>query len=120
MSRILIVEDEPRLAQFIEKGLNKQGFITLVATNGEDALSLTQTEQFDLILLDLGLPIMDGWTFLQHLRNEGNQIPVMIMTALDQREVEDKGESYNIKKYISKPFRFQDLVENVNISLSFN
>ncbi|MGK7885704.1 MAG: response regulator transcription factor [Crocosphaera sp.] len=118
MSYILIVEDEPRLAQFIEKGLKKQGFTTLIATNGQDALCLTQKKQFDLVLLDLGLPIMDGWTFLQHLRNDGNQIPVIIMTALDQIEVKNKGKRYNIKKYISKPFRFQDLVEKVNVSLS--
>ena len=74
MTYILIVEDEPRLAQFIEKGLKKQGFTTLIATNGQDALCLTQNEKFDLVLLDLGLPVMDGWTFLQHLRNQRRKI----------------------------------------------
>ena len=117
MCRILIVEDEPRLAQFIEKGLKKQGFATFIANNGQKALSLTQNEQFDLILLDLGLPVMDGWTFLAILRNKGNQIPVVIMTAWDQEETRSKGQGFNVKKYIEKPFRFQDLLEQVNLSL---
>lgn len=120
MSRILIVEDEPRLAQFIEKGLKKQGFVTFIANNGQKALSITQNEQFDLILLDLGLPIIDGWTFLETLRNKGNQIPVLIMTAWDQAETRNKGKAFNVKKYIDKPFHFQDLLEQVNLSLYLN
>ncbi len=120
MNRILIVEDEPRLAQFIEKGLKKQGFVTFIASNGQKALSITQNKQFDLILLDLGLPIMDGWTFLETLRNQENQIPVLIMTAWDKVETRSKGKAFDVKKYIDKPFRFQDLLEQVNLSLSPN
>ena len=61
MSQILIVEDEARLAAFVKKGLGKSGFDTLVATDGERAIELAQTSQPDLLLLDLGLPIKDGW-----------------------------------------------------------
>ncbi|MDJ0578807.1 response regulator [Crocosphaera sp.] len=118
MCHILIVEDEPRLAQFIEKGLKKQGFVTFIANNGQKALSMTQNKEFDLILLDLGLPVIDGWTFLEILRNKGNQIPVLIMTAWDQEETRSKGQAFNVKKYIEKPFRFRDLLEQVNLSLS--
>lgn len=113
MSRILIVEDEPRLASFMEKGLQKQGFNTLVATDGEQALLMTQKHDFDLLLLDLGLPIIDGWTVLQKLRNQENNVPVIIVTALDEQEFKTKKQQYNVAEYLSKPFRFQDLLQQV-------
>ncbi|ACK67488.1 response regulator receiver protein [Rippkaea orientalis PCC 8801] len=113
MSLILIVEDEPRLAAFMEKGLQKQGFKTLVASDGEQALSITQTENFDLLLLDLGLPVMDGWSVLQQLRSQGNRIPVIVVSAVDEKELRTKGKQYNVTEYITKPFRFQDLLRQV-------
>ena len=117
MCRILIVEDEDRLAAFIEKGLQKQGFRTSIATDGQKALLMTQDQQFDLLLLDLGLPVMNGWTVLKELRSQRNPIPVIIMTAWDQRETKSKGQRYKVNGYISKPFRFQDLLRQVNIYL---
>jgi DNA-binding response OmpR family regulator len=118
MSLILIVEDEPRLAAFIEKGLRKQGFTTLVATDGEQALLMIQSQNFDLLLLDLGLPIMDGWAVLQQLRSQGNQVPVIVVTAVDERELRTKGKQYNVTEYVIKPFRFQDLLGQVYEYLS--
>lgn len=113
MCHILIVEDEPRLAAFIEKGLQNKGFKTSVATDGQQALFMTQNEAFDLLLLDLGLPVLDGWTVIERLRNQGNSIPVIVVTARDHRESRNKGQRFNIKEYISKPFRFQDLLKQV-------
>ncbi|MEM8778957.1 MAG: response regulator [Cyanobacteria bacterium P01_G01_bin.49] len=113
MCHILIVEDEPRLAAFIEKGLQNKGFKTSVATDGQQALFMAQNETFDLLLLDLGLPIMDGWTVIERLRNQGNQVPVIVVTARDPRESRNIGQRFNIEGYISKPFRFQDLLKQV-------
>lgn len=113
MCHILIVEDEPRLAAFIEKGLQKKGFQTSVATDGQQALLMTQNKSFDLLLLDLGLPVLDGWTVMERLRNQGNSVPVIVVTARDHRESRNIGRKFNIKEYISKPFRFQDLLAQV-------
>ncbi len=118
MNRILIVEDESRLAAFVEKGLRKNGFSTAIAADGEQALLMAQSDEFDLLLLDLGLPIKDGWTVLEELRSQGQQIPVIIVTAHDQFQdrIADKQEGAN--GYVTKPFRFQDLLAQVHSKLN--
>jgi len=118
MSRILIVEDEKRIAAFMEKGLQKHGFSTAIATDGEQGLSMAQSDEFDLLLLDLGLPIIDGWTVLKRLRNQGKQVPVIIISARD--DLKDKGAELEISSdsYLSKPFSFQDLLSKVRCHLS--
>lgn len=112
MSSILIAEDESRIASFIEKGLRKNGFNTAIATNGEEALSMMQSNNFDLLLLDLGLPVKDGWTVLQELRNQGNQIPIIVVSAYN-----NVGKDSGMTDYVSKPFRFRDLLEIVQLHL---
>jgi two-component system copper resistance phosphate regulon response regulator CusR len=114
MSCILIVEDESRIAAFLEKGLQKNGFHTAIATDGEQALEMAQIQDFDLLLLDLGLPIKDGWTVLKELRSQGKLMPVIVVTARD--DIDPK--SYPIQDYIIKPFRFQNLLEKINLSLN--
>jgi two-component system, OmpR family, copper resistance phosphate regulon response regulator CusR len=112
MSSILIAEDELRIAAFMQKGLQKNGFKTAIASNGEEALLMAQSDEFDLLLLDLGLPIKDGWTVLKNLRSQGKQIPIIIVSALDlTNEVAD------VDDYITKPFRFQDLLMQVKLHL---
>jgi DNA-binding response OmpR family regulator len=113
MCCILIIEDEPRIAAFLEKGLQKNGFRTAIAFDGEQAVTMAQGHHFDLLLLDLGLPIKDGWTVLAELRSQGRQIPVIVVTARD--DVEEK--STLIEDYIIKPFRFQSLLEKVRVCL---
>jgi DNA-binding response OmpR family regulator len=81
VSRILIVEDEQRIALFIERGLKANGYSTKVARDGESALALARSGQFDLMILDLGLPRQDGLDVLHALRDEGAGIPVEILTA---------------------------------------
>ncbi|MCG9891363.1 MAG: response regulator [Thermosynechococcaceae cyanobacterium MS004] len=81
MNQILIAEDESRLAAFVEKGLRQYGYETIVAEDGCQALAITQTEEIKLLLLDLGLPIKDGWTVLKELRSQGKQFPIIVITA---------------------------------------
>ena len=117
MSSILIVEDELRLASFIEKGLQKNGFSTAIANDGEEGLSMAQKDKFDLLILDLGLPIMDGWTLLKNLRAEGKQIPVVVLTARDDINDRKTAETYRVNEYMTKPFRFQDLLRQIRFHL---
>lgn len=112
MSNILIAEDESRIASFLEKGLRKNGFTTVIATNGEEALQMIQNNGFDLLLLDLGLPVIDGWTVLKKLRDGGCQIPIIVVSAYNNVD-KDSG----MTDYIAKPFRFQQLLERVKFHL---
>jgi DNA-binding response OmpR family regulator len=120
MSCILIAEDERRIAAFIEKGLRKYGFSTAIATDGEQAVLMAQSDEFDLLLLDLGLPVKDGWTVLAELRRQGKQLPVIIVTARDDVAQKKVGLQYGANDYITKPFRFQDLLARVRTHLSLS
>ena len=88
MNRILIAEDEPRLASFLEKGLRSNGFVTTVAADGAKATLMARDAEFDLLVLDLGLPGKDGTEVLHELRASGQRMPVIILTARD--DVSDK------------------------------
>jgi DNA-binding response OmpR family regulator len=118
MNRILIAEDETRLAAFIEKGLQKNGFLTSVAEDGEQVLQMAVTGDFAMLLLDLGLPVKDGIKVLQELRDRGETLPIIIVTARsDARElaiVMQKGAN----GFLTKPFRFNDLLEKIRTYLS--
>lgn len=105
MNNILIAEDESRIAAFIEKGLQKNGFGTQVAADGEQALLMMQSYKFDLLLLDLGLPIKDGWTVLKELRNQGHKIPIIVVSAYS-----DVDRNIDMTDCVTKPFSFQDLL----------
>ena len=117
LGSILIVEDEIRLANFIKKGLQKNGFSTAIATDGEQGLLMAQKDEFALLILDLGLPIIDGWTVLKNLRAKGKQIPVIIVTARDDIEDRKTAEAYKVNEYVTKPFRFKDLLEQIRLHL---
>jgi two-component system, OmpR family, copper resistance phosphate regulon response regulator CusR len=117
MNRILIAEDETRVAAFLEKGLRKNGFVTVVAGDGQQALQIATSEEIDLLLLDLRMPIKDGWEVLEELRDRGLHFPVIIMTAFD----DDKNRFLAMQKgasdYVTKPFQFRDLLERVRSAL---
>ncbi len=118
MSRILIAEDEERIAAFIEKGLINNGFQVAIADNGEAALQMLEDDAFDLLLLDMQLPIKSGWIVLEKLQAQKKYIPIIIISAyFDAREVINKLPNQNIIDYVAKPFRFADLLMRIQNSL---
>jgi len=117
VNRILIVEDEPRLASFLEKGLKANGFTISVAEDGARAVAVASDADFDLMILDLGLPDIDGLDVLRRVREQGSRLPVIILTARD--EVTDKvgGLDRGADDYVTKPFRFEELLARVRARL---
>lgn len=113
MRRILIAEDEPRIASFLEKGLRSSGFATTVADDGQSALRVACSGGVELVILDLGLPIMDGLTVLRELRGSGLDLPVVILTARQTPTDVAAGLDAGADEYITKPFRFADLLAHV-------
>jgi two-component system, OmpR family, copper resistance phosphate regulon response regulator CusR len=117
MSRILIAEDETRIVSFLEKGLRANGFATEVATDGEEALRLARSGEFDLLILDLGLPVKNGFDVLRQLRDENRRLPVVILTARDTVGDTVEGLESGADDYIPKPFRFDELLARVRARL---
>lgn len=117
MQRILIAEDEPRIASFLEKGLRANGFTTTVTDDGRDAFDLAETDEFDLLILDVGLPGRDGFGVLRELRKRGRRIPVVILTARDSVEDTVAGLEGGADDYVPKPFRFEELLARVRTRL---
>ena len=117
MSRILIAEDEARISSFIQKGLRAHGLSTTVAADGVEALNLARSGEFDLMILDLGMPQLDGFTVLQALRNASSTLPVIILTARDGVEDTVAGLRGGADDYMSKPFRFDELLARVQLRL---
>jgi DNA-binding response OmpR family regulator len=117
VSRILIAEDEARIASFVQKGLGAAGFAVTVAADGPSALAEAQSGQFDLMILDIGLPGRDGFDILQALRGEGNPIAVIVLTARDNAADTLRGLEGGANDYMSKPFRFDELLARVRLRL---
>lgn len=117
MNRILIVEDEPRIAAFLEKGLNANGFTITVIDNGEDAAYMARSEDFDLVILDLGLPGKDGLSVLKEIRGQGDRIPVIILSARDGVGDTVSGLEGGADDYVTKPFRFEELLARIRVRL---
>jgi DNA-binding response OmpR family regulator len=117
VTRILIAEDESRIASFVEKGLSAAGFAVTAVTDGRAALSEAQSGQYDLLILDIGLPGIDGFGILETLRGEGNPIAVIVLTARDSGADTVRGLENGANDYMAKPFRFDELLARVRLRL---
>lgn len=117
MKRILIAEDESRVASFVDKGLQANGFTTEIAPTGTDAIAQVLDSHFDLIVLDLGLPDKDGLTVLTELRGQGCQLPIVILTARDDITNKLTGFELGADDYVTKPFRFEELLARIRARL---
>jgi len=117
MSRILIAEDEPHITRFLVKGLQAQGYSVAQAADGNQALVMARTGQFDLLLLDLGLPGRDGLEVLEQLRRERARLPVIVLTARSTPDDIVAGLDGGADDYMSKPFRLAELLARVRARL---
>jgi len=115
--RILVVEDEKRLADFIKKGLEEQHYIVDVAYNGKDGEYYALTNDYDLLVLDILLPKQDGWITCKNIRKANVDIPIIMLTALDDVSDRIKGLDYGADDYITKPFEFDELLARVRAHL---
>jgi len=117
MTRILVAEDERGIASFIVKGLTANGYAATVAADGETALWHARSGEFDLLILDLGLPGRDGLSVLHELRAKQSSIPVVILTAREGVDTLVTGLDAGADDYISKPFRFDELLARIRSRL---
>ena len=117
MNRILIAEDEERIASFVHKGLRSNGFTPTVVGDGVTAYDYAMSGDFDLMILDIGLPGLDGFTVLDQLRGSGSTLPVVILTARDSVSDTVAGLEGGADDYMGKPFRFEELLARVRLRL---
>jgi len=117
MSRILIAEDEARLASFLEKGLRASGFVTTIVSDGPAVNAIANDDDFDLLILDLGLPGKDGLDVLRDLRRAGHRLPVIVLTARGDPYDRIAGLETGADDYLPKPFHFEELVARIRARL---
>lgn len=114
--RILIVDDEPKTGDYLRKGLAESGFVTDVARTGRDGLSMAIENDYDVVVLDVMLPEMDGWAVLQQLRTH-KKTPVLFLTARDEVADRVKGLELGADDYLVKPFAFAELLARIRTLL---
>jgi DNA-binding response OmpR family regulator len=117
MNRVLIAEDEERIASFLERGLRTNGFVTTVVANGIEAGAIAYDSDFDICILDIGLPGADGHEVLRQMRARGERMPVIILTARHGLEETVAGLEGGADDYVTKPFRFDELLARVRARL---
>ncbi len=115
--KILIVEDEPKTGEYLRQGLNEAGFVADLAATGSDGLHLALHGEYDLVILDVMLPELDGWQVLASLRRRGLEMPVLFLTARDLVEDRVKGLELGADDYLVKPFSFAELLARVRTIL---
>ena len=114
---LLLIEDETKVASFISKGLEEEGYTVQVAYNGADGLARLKRETYDIVLLDLMLPEIDGFEVLKTMRSWGNTTPVLILTAKSAKEDIVRGLDTGSDDYLTKPFSFEELLARIRALL---
>jgi two-component system alkaline phosphatase synthesis response regulator PhoP len=117
MPRILIVDDEPEMVRGLEDNLRYEGYQTLSATNGKDALALALKEGPNLILLDVMMPVMSGWDVCRALREKGIDVPIIMLTARGEEVDRVLGLELGADDYMTKPFSLRELLARVRAVL---
>lgn len=111
--KILVVEDEKKVASFIQRGLEEENFTVEIATNGEEGIAMAESNHYDLILMDIMLPKKDGLTVIKELRSNGINTPMLCLTAKDSVEDIVAGLDSGSDDYLTKPFAFAELLARV-------
>jgi len=117
MKRILLVEDEEGIVQFLKQGLEEEGYEVSFATDGAAGLALFQSQRFDLVLLDWMLPKMTGVELCKEIRLQNAKLPIIFLTAKDTVQETVEGLKNGANDYIKKPFSFDELVERIKVQL---
>ncbi len=115
--KFLIVEDEPKTGDYLKQGLSEAGFVVDLVRDGLDGLQLGESQDYDLAILDVMLPGLDGWSVLKGLRAAGRDLPVLFLTARDQVEDRVRGLELGADDYLVKPFAFAELLARVRTLL---
>ena len=115
--KILIIEDDIKIINFLKKGLEEECYIVDSSTNGDEGLYLASVNEYDLILLDIMLPIKDGMEVCKNLRQTNNQTPIIMLTAKDSIEDKIKGLDIGANDYLAKPFSFAELLARIRVQL---
>jgi two-component system copper resistance phosphate regulon response regulator CusR len=115
--RILLIEDESKTAAYLTKGLREAGFVVEVAADGETGLDLATVSDFDLIVCDVMLPRLDGWSVVRGIRAAGKEVPIIFLTARDGVEDRVKGLDLGGDDYLVKPFAFSELLARIRSHL---
>ena len=118
--KILLIEDEKKVASFIKKGLEEEYYTVDVAYDGKEGLRLSFSEEYDLMIMDVMLPLKDGFTLLKEIRAEKINTPVLMLTAKDTIENKVEGLDSGADDYLTKPFAFEELLARIRALLRRN
>lgn len=113
--RVLLVEDDQRIVDFVQRGLKAEGYVVDVASSGLEAIALGTEGKFQIIILDLGLPDLNGLQICEHLRNTGVGTPILMLTARDAVQDKVAGLRSGADDYMTKPFAFEELLARIEV-----
>jgi DNA-binding response OmpR family regulator len=115
--RVLVIEDEPSIAEAIRQGLEEEGFVVQTALDGKEGLRRIQDGVYGLVVLDVLLPGMDGWQICRRVRDDGNTVPILMLTACGSPSDRVRGLDTGADDFLSKPFHFAELVARIRALL---
>lgn len=118
--KVLVVDDDPKTARLLKRGLSEEGFVVDVCHDGQDGLDCALTGHYDLMVLDIMLPVIDGWTVLQQLQRNGKSVPVLVLTARDAVRDRVNGLSLGADDYLVKPFAWAEFLARTKSVLRRN
>lgn len=111
--RILVVDDEPAILRFLRAGLGGQGYVVLEAENGQKALDAVRSKRADIVVLDLGLPDIDGLEIIQRVRNSGSTVPIIVLSSRSDDFAKVQALDYGADDYVTKPFGIEELLARI-------